>query len=75
MSRSYERDLAEGMLLGYLSREDRSRLGEDFLRVMGEIGISEVSELPECDGEYVERDLRESLSKSLSESDTWVLRG
>lgn len=75
MSRSYERDLAEGMLLGNLSREDRSRLGEDFLRVMGEIGISEVGELPECAGEYVDRYVRDSLSKSLSDSDTWVLRG
>lgn len=65
----------EGNVLGYLSREDRSRLGEDFLRVMGEIGISEVGELPECDGEYVDRYVRDSLSKSLSDSDTWVLRG
>lgn len=75
MSRSYERDLAEGSLLGSLTREDRSRLGEDFLRVMGEIGISEVRELPECAGEYVDRYVRDSLSKSLSDSDTWVLRG
>lgn len=75
MSRSYERDLAEGNVLGYLSRDDRSRLGEDFLRVMGEIGISEVRELPECAGEYVDRYVRDSLSKSLSDSGTWVLRG